>query len=72
MFPRSATSKAIHSCGEHGALVVWLGYVVDFLHVLAFDYPIFNVADVCLFLGVAVLFFALRRGALFRLDGRRY
>ncbi len=43
------------------------GYVVDFIYVYAINFPIFNVADVCLTLGAAmvivyVVFFEARRG----------
>ena len=43
------------------------GYVVDFIYVYAINFPIFNVADVCLTLGAAIViiyivFFAPRTG----------
>lgn len=43
------------------------GYVVDFIYVYAINFPIFNIADVCLTLGAAmviiyVVFFAPRAG----------
>ena len=31
------------------------GYVVDFIYVYAIDFPIFNIADVCLTLGAAMV-----------------
>ena len=31
------------------------GYVVDFIYVYAIDFPIFNIADVCLTLGAALV-----------------
>lgn len=43
---------------------VRLGYVVDFIHAhagAAFDYPVFNVADVAVLAGVALLLFDVAR-----------
>ena len=33
-----------------------LGYVVDMFHLDFIDFPVFNVADMCLTVGVAILF----------------
>ncbi|MBF0818441.1 signal peptidase II [Streptococcus acidominimus] len=33
-----------------------LGYVVDMFHLDFIDFPVFNVADICLTVGVAILF----------------
>jgi len=38
------------------------GYVVDFIEVLFIEFAIFNVADICVTVGAALLFIALLRG----------
>ncbi|MGT2799265.1 signal peptidase II [Streptococcus marmotae] len=38
-----------------------LGYVVDMFHLDFIDFPVFNVADMCLTVGVAVLFISIMK-----------
>ncbi|MTB64662.1 signal peptidase II [Streptococcus sp. zg-86] len=38
-----------------------LGYVVDMFHLDFIDFPVFNVADICLTVGVAVLFISIMK-----------
>lgn len=38
-----------------------LGYVVDMFHLDFIDFPVFNVADVCLTVGVALLFICIMK-----------
>lgn len=43
--------------GAIGNLIdrVMLGYVVDFLYFILIDFPVFNVADICVVVGVIIL-----------------
>lgn len=38
-----------------------LGYVVDMLHLDFIDFPVFNIADVCLTVGVGLLFICMMK-----------
>lgn len=38
-----------------------LGYVVDMFHLDFIDFPVFNVADICLTVGVAILFICIMK-----------
>ncbi|HFH9837651.1 TPA: signal peptidase II [Streptococcus suis] len=40
---------------------VRLGYVVDMFHLDLFSFPVFNVADICLTIGVAILFICIMK-----------
>lgn len=43
--------------GAIGNLIdrLWLGYVVDMLHFILIDYPVFNIADSCVVIGTILL-----------------
>jgi len=53
---------AMLTCGALGNLLdrLFRGYVVDFIHV--HHWPVFNVADVCIVAGAALLVAGIRRG----------
>lgn len=60
----SKLSFSMIFAGGVGNLIdrITLGYVVDFFELQFMDFAIFNVADVCITVGAALLFIALLRG----------
>ena len=65
----TSISLALMIAGAIGNLIdrLMLGYVRDFLnfYIFGYDFPVFNVADICLTVGVCLLILA----ALFESDG---
>lgn len=57
--PVAKLSLSFLIAGAAGNLVdrAWQGYVVDFLHFFPFgyDFPVFNVADICINVGAALM-----------------
>ena len=51
------SSLALITGGGIGNMIdrIWLGYVVDFIYFEPIDFPIFNVADICVTVGAALL-----------------
>ena len=67
--PLFLTASALIFAGGIGNLIdrVFLGYVTDFIHLLFMDFPCFNIADICVCTGGALLvyyllFIDLRKG----------
>ncbi len=60
----SKLSLSMVFAGGVGNLIdrIRLGYVVDFFELQFMDFAIFNVADICITVGAALLFIALLRG----------
>jgi len=51
-------SIALIIAGAIGNLIdrLFLGYVVDFIDIRLFSFPVFNIADICITFGVAIYF----------------
>lgn len=67
--PVLVTSFAMIVGGGVGNLIdrAFLGYVVDYLHITLFQFPVFNFADCCVVIGTILLliyFFFLERDSL--------
>lgn len=67
--PLMLASAAAVFAGGIGNLIdrIFVGYVTDFIHVLFIDFPCFNVADICVCVGgallvVYLLFIDIRKG----------
>ena len=60
----SKLSLSMIFAGGVGNLIdrIRLGYVIDFFELQFMDFAIFNVADICITIGAALLFIALMRG----------
>ena len=60
----SKLSLSMVFAGGTGNLIdrIKLGYVVDFFELQFMDFAIFNIADICITIGAALLFIALLRG----------
>jgi signal peptidase II len=61
---------ALVTAGAVGNLIdrVMLGYVTDFFEFGFFEFPVFNVADSCIFIGVAILMYWILFGPEERSD----
>lgn len=63
---RNAISFGLLIGGLFGNLIdrIFLGYVRDFLdfYIFKYDYPIFNIADVCIVIGIFLLMLAILKG----------
>lgn len=55
--PLLMTAGALIFAGGVGNLIdrVFIGYVTDFIHTLFIDFPCFNIADICVCVGGALL-----------------
>ncbi len=69
LHPMFLAAAALVYAGGVGNLIdrIFMGYVTDFIHLLFMDFPCFNVADICVCTGGALLviyllFIDLRKG----------
>lgn len=40
---------------------IFRGYVIDFIHIDMFDFPVFNIADICVVVGVIIISYEIIR-----------